>query len=203
MKTHSVFQFKITLQDVAQPIWRQIQINDQCTFWDLHVAIQDAMGWTDSHLHEFTVVNPTTSKKEHIGIPDDEGFATPYPLLACWDVKVKEYVLAKSNKKFSYLYDFGDSWVHVIEFEGEYEEQSGKYPKCLAGERACPPEDVGGAPGFENFLSIIKNAKRKERQGLLEWVGGKYDPEKFDYKKVKFDDPNMRWRNVFAAQEEF
>ncbi len=203
MKTHSVFQFKITLQDVAQPIWRQIQINDQCTFWDLHVAIQDAMGWTDSHLHEFTLVNPTTLKKEHIGIPDDEGFDTDHPMLAGWDVKVKEYVLTKNNKKFSYLYDFGDSWEHVIEFEDEYEKQSGKYPKCLAGERACPPEDVGGTPGFENFLSIIKDSKHKERKGLLEWVGGKYDPEKFDYKKVKFDDPNMRWRNAFAAQAEF
>jgi len=202
MKTNSVFQFKIILQDVDKPIWRQIQVDDQYTFWDLHVAIQDVMGWTDSHLHKFTVINPTTLEQEHIGIPDDEGFDT-HPMLAGWDVKIKNYILTKGNQKFLYLYDFGDSWEHVIEFEGEFEKQAGLYPKCLAGERACPPEDVGGIPGFENFLSIIKDSKHKERKELLEWVGGKYDPEEFDHNKVKFDDPKIRWRNAFTEEVKF
>ena len=88
MARQPAFQFKITLQDITPPIWRRIQISNQCTFWDLHVAIQDAMGWTDSHLHEFTAINTATGKKEFIGIPDDEGFDDVHPMLAGWDVKV-------------------------------------------------------------------------------------------------------------------
>jgi len=81
MAQQTVFQFKITLQDIFPLIWRRIQISKQCTFWDLHVAIQDAMGWTDSHLHEFKVFNLATGKKEYIGIPDDEG-EDVHPMLA-------------------------------------------------------------------------------------------------------------------------
>jgi|SRR5580658_9884765 hypothetical protein len=197
MASQPAFQFKVTLKDIISPIWRRIQISNQCTFWDLHVAIQDAMGWTDSHLHEFTVINIATGKKEFIGIPDDEGFDDVHPMLAGWDVKVEHYMRIEANQKMLYLYDFGDSWEHLIEFEGEHEKQFDKYPVCLAGERACPPEDVGGIPGYENFISIINTPRHKERKELLEWVGGKYDPEKFDPKKVKFDNPQTRWRKAF------
>ena len=97
-----------------------------------------------------------------------------------------------------YLYDFGDSWEHLIEFEGKQEKQVDQYPICLTGARACPPEDVGGTPGYENFISIINDPTHEERKELLEWVGGKYDPEKFDPKKVKFDNPKTRWRKAFT-----
>ena len=197
MAKELVFQFNIILEHIEKPIWRCIQISDQCTFWDLHVAIQDAMGWTDSHLHEFCVTNPATSKKEYIGIPDDEGDEV-HPLLAGWDCKVEDYIKLTSNHKMFYLYDFGDSWGHLIKFEGEHEKQPGKYPRCLAGERACPPEDVGGVPGYERFVSIIKDPKNEEREEFLEWVGGVYDPEKFDPQSVKFANPKIRLRNLFA-----
>lgn len=197
MANQSVFQFKITLQDIFPLIWRRIQIVKQCTFWDLHVAIQDAMGWTDSHLHEFKVFNLATGKKEYIGIPDDEGDDV-HPMLAGWDVKVGPYMWPEFNHEMSYLYDFGDSWKHLVEFEGEQERQFEKYPVCLEGARTCPPEDVGGIPGYENFIAIIKNPRHRERKALLEWVGGKYDPEKFDPKNVKFDNPKTRWRNAFT-----
>jgi len=197
MAKQPVLQFKITLLNIIPPIWRSIQISNQCTFWDLNVAIQDAMGWTDSHLHEFKVINPATEKMEYIGIPDDEGDDV-HPMLAGWDVKVEHYMRSVANQVISYLYDFGDSWEHRIEFEGEHDKQADKYPVCLAGERACPPEDVGGIPGYENFISIVKNPKHRDRKELLTWAGGKYDPEKFDPKKVKFDNPKTRWRNAFT-----
>jgi Plasmid pRiA4b ORF-3-like protein len=197
MSNESVFQFRITLQDIRPAIWRCIQIKKQCTFWDLHVAIQDAMGWTDSHLHEFKVFNPATGKKEYIGIPDDEG-EDVHPMLAGWDVKVEHYMRSEANHEIRYLYDFGDSWEHLIKFEGKQEKHFDKYPVCLAGERACPPEDVGGIAGYENFIAIIKNPRHKERKELLTWVGGKYDPADFDPKKVKFDNPKIRWRRAFA-----
>jgi len=196
MSNNAVFQFRITLQDIKPTIWRCIQIAKQCTFWDLHVAVQNAMGWTDSHLHEFRVFNPATGKKECIGIPDNN--EDVHPTLAGWDVKVEHYMRSEANYEIRYLYDFGDDWEHLIAFEGEHDKQADKYPVCLAGERACPPEDVGGIPGYENFITIIKNPRHKERKELLEWVGGKYDPEKFDPKKVKFDNPKIRWRKAFA-----
>lgn len=200
MANSLVLQFKITLQDITPPVWRRIQVSNEYTFWDLHVAIQDAMGWTDSHLHLFKVTNPATGKKEHIGIPDGEDDA--YPTLAGWDLKVAHYLSVKANQKIAYLYDFGDSWDHLIEFEGEHAKQAAKYPVCLAGERACPPEDVSGVPGYEHFLSVIKNPKHKEHKEFLEWVGGKYDPEKFEPKKVKFDNPKVKWCHAFREAVE-
>jgi hypothetical protein len=197
MTKSTVFQFKITLQDIKPFIWRRVQIPGNYTFWDLHVAIQDSMGWTDTHLHEFRVVNLITSEEEYIGIPDDDG-EDIHSTLAGWEIKVKDYVKAQENHKISYLYDFGDSWKHIIEFEGEHEKQPEKYPQCLAGERACPPEDVGGVCGYQNFLSIIQDTKHEERKKLLAWVGGKYDPEKFDPKKVKFDNSKVRWKTTFT-----
>ncbi len=100
MVENSVFQFKITLQGIKPTIWRRIQISAKCTFWDLHVALQDAMGWTDSHLHEFRVVNPTTSQKENVGIPDGHG-EDVNPMLAGWEIKVKDYMEQKKNRNYS------------------------------------------------------------------------------------------------------
>src|SRR5579862_4651402 len=151
MSNEVVFQFKIILQNIRPAIWRCIQIKKQCTFWDLHVAIQDAMGWSDSHLHELRVFNPATGKKEYIGIPGDEG-EDVHPMLAGWDVEVEHYMRSEANHEMLYLYDFGDSWEHLVEFEGEQEKNFDKYPVCIAGARACPPEDVGGIPGYENFI---------------------------------------------------
>ena len=198
MAKRKALQFKITLLGVTLPIWRRIQISDLSTFWDLHVAIQDAFGWTDSHLHEFVTINGAAEQEEYIGIPDNgEG---PHPVLTGWDIKVEPYVKLPANQKILYLYDFGDNWEHLIEFEGWHEKQANKYPICLAGERACPPEDVGGVPGYENFIAIINDKKHEERKSWLEWVGGKYNSEKFNPKKVKFDSPSKRWRYAFEGE---
>lgn len=102
------------------------------------------------------------------------------------------------NEFLTVFQDILNSWKHLVEFEGEQEKQFEKYPVCLEGARACPPEDVGGIPGYENFIAIIKNPRHKERKSLLEWVGGKYDPEKFDPKKVKFDNSKTRWQKAFT-----
>ena len=195
MAARPVFQFKITLQDIKPAIWRRIQISDLCSFWDLHVAIQDAMGWTDSHLHLFTMNYSIEHGKHYIGIPDDEGF-DHYKTIPGWNYKVRDYLVI--NERFIYEYDFGDGWKHLIEYEGEYPKQPDvKYPICIAGERACPPEDVGGIPGYEHFIEVISTPRHPEHQSFLEWVGGKFDPDKFNPKKVKFDNPTKRWKNAF------
>lgn len=195
-KKSSVLQFKITLQDIEPVIWRRIQISDACTFWDLHVAIQDAMGWQDCHLHHFEVTDPATNSKQLMGIPADENFDHEiYRTLPGWNYRAKDYI--SKNNKMLYLYDYGDGWCHLIEYEGLQEKQlKKKYPACITGERACPPEDVGGIPGYFNFLEIINDKNNDERRSMLQWVGGKYDSEKFNAKKVKFDNPKIRWKRA-------
>lgn len=181
---NSVFQFKITLQEIEPMIWRRIQISENCSFWDLHVAIQDAMGWKDYHLHHFEVVDPNTAKKQFMGIPDGMDFGDN-KTLPDWDYDVADYL--RKNKKMIYLYDYGDSWYHLIEYEGLYEKSSKeKYPVCLSGERACPPEDVGSIPGYYDFVEIMNDKNHPEYQSMKIWYGGKYDAEKFDPQKVKF-----------------
>lgn len=196
MKNKSVLQFKVTLQDIEPAIWRRIQIPEKYSFWDLHVAIQDAMGWYDSHLHQFIVNEPKTNEDQLLGIPDEDGFDDE-KTLPDWDYFVKDYV--EKNNEIIYLYDFGDGWYHSIEFEGQFNAgEKTKYPICLDGERACPPEDVGGIPGYYDFLEIMKNPKHKEHKSMVTWFGKKYDSEKFDSKKVKFDNPKIRWKHAIG-----
>jgi hypothetical protein len=197
MPKRSALQFKITLQEVAPRPWRRIQISDLCTFWDLHVAIQDAMGWLDSHLHEFTVKNPMTGKEEYLGIDGFDEDIELHPVIPDWEVKVSDYLVDPKNKIMRYEYDFGDGWEHRLEFEGLQEKQFEKYPVCLEGQRACPPEDIGGAHGYHRFLEILEDPDHEEHQEWLEWVGGSFDPTRFDFKRVKFDDPKKRLQRIF------
>ncbi|MDH4028917.1 MAG: plasmid pRiA4b ORF-3 family protein, partial [Nitrospirota bacterium] len=102
-----VYQFKITLKEVKPPIWRRIQVPDIYSFWDLHVAIQDSMGWTDTHLHHFEILNPSKGLMEEIGIPDEDYIDKS--ILAGWKHKIAKYFTSDNNKG-NYLYDYGDGW---------------------------------------------------------------------------------------------
>lgn len=134
-----------------------------------------------------------------MGIPDEDGDYDVFNTLSSWDYKVRDYLVI--NDRILYQYDFGDGWQHHIEYEGLHEKQpTVQYPNCLAGERACPPEDVGGVPGYERFLNAIKTPRHPEHQSLLEWVGGKFDPEKFSPQEVRFDNPNKRWKQAFEKR---
>lgn len=197
---NKVLQFKVSLVYSVPEIWRRIQISDQCTFWDLHVAIQDSMGWEDCHLHQFVVYDSTDKSKKRpifIGIPDEDDLLgdAGMSMLAGWEIKVCDYL--SSNKTFGYEYDFGDGWEHFIEFEGEYAKDAmiKKYPICLAGENACPPEDVGGIPGFYDYVEAITDKKHPDYKDCLAWHG-KYDPTKFDATKVKFSNPKIRLKRL-------
>ncbi|PIV69042.1 MAG: hypothetical protein COS07_02145, partial [Candidatus Aenigmarchaeota archaeon CG01_land_8_20_14_3_00_37_9] len=169
---NKIYQFKITLEEVEPPVWRVIQVPENYSFWDLHVAIQDAMGWEDYHLHQFELAGGSLKAHGSIGIPD----------LDCPDVmdgrneEIKDWF--SMVKTVGYLYDFGDGWEHKIKLEKIIPKNSdAKYPICLEGKRSCPPEDCGGPSGYEEFLEIIKNPKHKEHKNMLEWIGGKFDPE--------------------------
>jgi len=188
-----VYQFKITLKEIKPPVWRGIQVPASYSFWDLHVAIQDAMGWTDTHLHEFRIKNPKTRRKVNIGIPDED-FGSK--VSSGWKKHIADF-FTPENSMAEYTYDFGDSWRHEVELEAILPRQKGvTYPLCVDGARACPPEDCGGPHGYENFLDIIKDINHDEHDSMLEWAGGEFHSEQFDCKEVAFDDPAERLKDL-------
>jgi hypothetical protein len=93
--------------------------------------------------------------------------------------------VAQGFKKFTYTYDFGDNWRHVIQVEKVLAAEPGaRYPRCVGGKRACPPEDCGGPWGYGDFLEAISNPKHPEHEDMLEWAGDEFDPEAFDLEAV-------------------
>ncbi|MGB2728747.1 MAG: plasmid pRiA4b ORF-3 family protein [Halobacteriota archaeon] len=184
-----MYQFKIALKGIKPPIWRRIQVPETYNFRDLHVAIQDAMGWIDYHLHEFEMVNPATGLKENIGIPNEDFGEEVLPEL---NQKIADY-FSMENQTADYVYDFGDSWEHKIQLEKILpREKNINYPICIKGKRACPPEDCGGIWGYAELLEIIRNPEHEEYEEMLEWLGGEFDPEHFDVEEVGFDDLDKR-----------
>jgi Plasmid pRiA4b ORF-3-like protein len=178
--TKALYQFKITLLETKPAIWRRVQSCD-CTLDDLHYLIQAAMGWTNSHLHQFDI------KCERYGDPEllDEG-REDIEFADSTATRLSDIVPSDGKKfQFLYEYDFGDDWQHEILFEGSpTPDKAMKYPLCLEGERACPPEDVGGVGGYEDFLEAIANPRHEDYGDLLKWVGGRFDPEAFDVAAV-------------------
>ena len=156
-------------------------------------AIQDSLGWRDCYLHLFFAA--VDGQMSQIGIPDDPGW-DPQPVRASWLTRLAPN-LTMDGQSFLYIYDFGDEWRHTITFEGVERRQVGlDYPVCLAGARACPPEDCGGPYGYAEFLEAIQNSKHPEHHSLLEWVGGSFDPEHFDPRGIVFSKPSQRLRRA-------
>ncbi len=192
---NEVYQFKISLNNSKPLIWRRILVPSSYSFWDLHVSIQDSMGWADYHLHIFEIKNPATNEKVEIGIPSEDDEAFNRIILPDHKVKISKY-FNEDNLNARYEYDFGDSWIHSVKFEKILPAEIGeKYPKCISGKMACPPEDCGGLFGYYRLLSIIKNPKHEEYEEMLEWLGGEFNPEKFDPDSVLFDDPKERFNH--------
>jgi len=186
-KFDNVFQFKITLMDTNPPVWRRIQVPETYTFWDLHVAMQDAMGWDDYHLHEFKLKHPTTGEEGCIGIPDEDNeFPLSREIFSGWEQQIADW-FSMQNSKAYYIYDFGDGWEHTVILEKIMpRENKVKYPVCLDGQRACPPEDCGSTPGYEEICQ-----GRHEFQEHYK----NYNPEHFDPKEVFFDSPKGRLKS--------
>ncbi len=170
----SVFQLKVTLLGIDPIIWRRLAVPCSITFHKLHKILQVAMGWEDYHLYSFTVGGV------HYGIPD------PELEFDCKDSRrIKLEQVLKEKLKFIYVYDFGDNWEHQIQVEKIlHAEQNKFYPVCLGGERACPPEDVGGTWGYSNFLEAISDPDHEEHENFLTWAGEDFNAEHFDLQAV-------------------
>jgi hypothetical protein len=139
----------------------------------LNDIIQTVMGWDGYHMWAFDI-----GGEQYGEDPDGQmDMASASKMLS--------QVVQAGVKKFRYIYDFGDNWNHVIQVEKVLEADSKvKYPRCVKGSRACPPEDCGGAWGYGDFLEAIQNPKRSQHEERLEWFGGEFDPEAFDLEAV-------------------
>lgn len=135
-----------------------------------------------------------------IGIPDDEPIPGIPETLPGWEVPIASNYCAP-GAAIEYEYDFGDSWIHRVTLERESTADPDlTYPRCLAGARACPPEDCGGPPGYEELLRVLRNPTLDEYQDMLDWLGRPFDSEAFDPTTVRFDDPRKRRRAVIGRQ---
>ena len=188
-----VFQIKVTLDGVRPPIWRRILAPGTTTLLKFHDILQSVMGWQDSHLHRFTIDGQSYGNTEidewgDLGIRSEARY------------KLGQ-LISEAGARFHYEYDFGDSWEHTLLVEKIQPPKPGeRYPLCLAGKRACPPEDVGGVWGYQTFLEAISNPKHAEHEEYLEWVGGEFDPDFFDVELVNAQLRQMgRGRSAEAA----
>lgn len=166
-KSNTVYQLKITLAQIKPPIWRRVQVKN-CSLSKLHDVIQTVFGWIGMHLWAFDI--------DGMDFGDDpEGEMDLYDARKA---KLGQFV-AEGVEKFRYIYDFGDNWEHIIKVEKVLNaDPAAKYPRCIDGKRACPPEDCGGVWGYGNVLEAIQNPGKNPE--LLEWIGEEFDPEEFD-----------------------
>lgn len=174
----SIYQIKVMLNHSKPSIWRRFLVPEGMNLEALHHTLQIVMGWDNEHLHVFH------HGKRRYGIPDEE-----------YDdgtVDELEYtvgdLLDKEGDSLTYLYDFGDGWEHEVLLEKILPWRAdAELPRCTAGERACPPEDVGGVHGYERLLRILCKPNHPEYEEMLEWLGDDYNPRHFDKDEVNDD----------------
>ena len=175
-----VARVRIELQSVTPPVWRRVDVPLSCTLAALHDVIQIAMGWTDSHLHEFTV-------GERVYGMGDPGWDFDDDRKVYKDSSIRlKTVIERGFGRFHYLYDFGDHWEHEVIVEDVRDGEDGiDYPAFVEGARRCPPEDVGAARGFMSFLEAALGPGHEEHRRMIEWYGGRYDPADIDERLVR------------------
>lgn len=169
----TVYQLKITLKNIRPPIWRRIQVLSSTTLEQLHLIVQEVMGWDNYHMHSFSIAGID------YGQPQRE-----FNVRSEKTVKLSQVVKGEKSK-FFYTYDFGDSWEHEILVEKELPSTPDtNYPVCITGKRACPPEDCGGSWGYAELLEIISDPSHPEYEERMEWVGESFNPDTFDINEV-------------------
>jgi len=183
--------FRIELQEISPLIWRRIVVSNQWTFAALHNYLQWVMGWQDSHAHEFRVGERCIAPDWWIREVGEDRDATGYQDERRVSIAGVARALGVGGE-FEYHYDMGDGWVHRIVIEAPptmWPELDLPMPACTAGENACPPEDVGGPPGYQHFLACISDRSSDEYADMLRWIGGVFDPKAFDLNRL-----NRDWR---------
>jgi len=171
-------EIEVHLVGLSTRIWRRFLLGADANFSALHQAIQDAFGWQNTHLWEFR-----SGREALAGPAGDADWGQPVPRAE--EVQVVEHLKAPSDT-CHYLYDFGDGWLHEVRVTRRVEEGPPAFRELLGGERACPPEDCGGTPGYERLAEFVRTGSDPwdDSQGLLEWLGG-WSPDDFDLSVAK------------------
>lgn len=165
-----IYQLKVTLQEVSPAVWRRLLVPGGYTLDRLHRVIQLGFGWQDYHLHSFEI------NGSQYGQPDPGG-----ELDLRDELDARLDAVAGKDSRFTYTYDFGDWWEHEVEVEAiSLADPEERYPLCVDGERACPPEDVGGAYGYANLLVALADPGHREHETMVQWLGRRFDPTVFD-----------------------
>ncbi|CAK0744972.1 conserved hypothetical protein [Gammaproteobacteria bacterium] len=176
-KTSPIYQLKITLNDSKPPIWRRILVSGDTRLDKFHAILQIVMGWTDSHLHQFSQGNifygEANDEDEFYGMEkeDERKFRL-------------SQLLVQEKDSLKYEYDFGDGWNHKIVLEKKLPHGSVIVPSCIKGKRACPPEDCGGIWGYMELVEVMRDPSHDEYEERLEWLGGAFDPESLDIAEI-------------------
>jgi hypothetical protein len=195
--SNSLYHLKVVLIGTEPPVWRRLQVPGNASLGWLHAVLQVAMGWTNSHLHQFKAggefySDPRHHFAEYEGDPEilDESKFT------------LQQLAPRAKDSFGYEYDFGDSWEHALTVERILppNAKAAKVALCVDGARACPPEDCGGICGYGNLLEILKNRMHPEHKDMKDWVGGSFDAEAFDLAKTNLWLRKLKWPRATEAQ---
>jgi hypothetical protein len=185
------------LEGIEPTIWRRLQVPGNASLGWLHAVIQVAMGWTNSHLHQF--------------IAGKQVYSDPNLDLDAYEDRPRVFdehttplsgVARRVRSTFAYEYDSGDSWDHRVTVEKILDPDPAAVGRaqCLDGERACPPEDCGGVWGYADLLQIIMDPKHEKYEPMMEWLGGEFDPETFDWDSVNKHLRSLKWPRTTADQ---
>ena len=185
-----IYYLKVSLEGIEPAIWRRLRVPGDANLGWLHAVLQVAMGWTNSHMHQFIVGKRLYSDPRHE--PDE---AAEDPRVLDEHAATIMEVTPRVKTAFVYEYDFGDCWEHRIMVEKilDPDPAAAGLAQCLDGERACPPDDCGGAYGYANLLEVIMDPKHEEYEDMMEWLGGKFEPEAFDREKINKHLRKLKW----------
>ncbi len=185
----AILQLRFTIMEIEPAIWRRVLVPSFIHLGQLHDVIQCVVGWTDSHLHEFEVGD----RRYGDPMPDYDGPGRVYQER---NAKLAS-VVVNAGDTILYIYDLGDYWRHEIAVEEILPADTGRpTATCLGGERSCPPEDVGGPWGYQEFLAVIADPTHEDHEHLVGWAGEDFDPEAFDLERTNVYLTNLsgRWR---------
>ncbi|MGH6638199.1 MAG: plasmid pRiA4b ORF-3 family protein [Polaromonas sp.] len=175
-KSTKTFQLRVELRGVKPAVWRRIVVPTTIKLSRLHGVLLTAMGWQGGHLHEFLFADGCYGPAEDAGL--DAGLED--------ESRVSLRKALEGCATFTWVYDYGDNWQHKIKVEREVDLGIPlESPMCITGQGACPPEDVGGVPGYEEFLQAMADPSHPEHDELKAWHGGPFEPNTFDVQAVQ------------------